>query len=228
MTEKDYKPRSHHAGATCHHPKPLFANGRERKFCFECVPKPEPKPRKPYELKNAAHSKCARDNCGKSFAPRAKQQRFCSPECHNAHNNDSRYLRLRNAMGRNCLWCKAAYVPEVGLRQKCYCTDACRLAAIRARRSDNTHRRRAKKFGCSYEPVSKRRVFERDGWRCQLCGVKTPKAKSGTHEDNAPELDHIVPLAARGEHSYRNTQCACRKCNLLKSDKPLGQMLLIG
>jgi 5-methylcytosine-specific restriction endonuclease McrA len=85
-------------------------------------------------------------------------------------------------------------------------------------RSDSTHRRRAKKFGCSYEPVSKRKVFERDGWKCQICGISTPEAKRGTIDDDAPELDHIIPLAKRGDHSYRNTQCACRRCNLLKSD----------
>ena len=216
-----HKRRSHHAGATCSHPKPLFSNGRERKFCFDCAPKPEPKPpkpRKPYQLRDAAERTCARNGCSTTFAPKAMQQRFCSPECHNTHNNESRYQRVRSAMGRECNWCKTAYVPEVDLRQKHYCSEGCRLAAFRARRSDCTHRRRAKKFGCFYEPVSKRKVFERDGWKCQLCGIATPAAKRGTQDDDAPELDHIVPLAKGGEHSYGNTQCACRRCNGLKSD----------
>lgn len=70
-------------------------------------------------------------------------------------------------------------------------------------------------------------VLERDGWRCHICGVNTPKRLRGTYADNAPELDHIIPLAAGGEHSRRNTACACRKCNIKKSDRPLGQLLLI-
>lgn len=70
-------------------------------------------------------------------------------------------------------------------------------------------------------------VLERDKWRCHICGCKTPKRLRGTYEANAPELDHIVPLAAGGEHSRRNTACACRKCNIAKSDKPLGQMRLV-
>lgn len=208
----------HQAGATCPHPKPLFSNGRERKFCFSCSPKPEPKPRKAYALKSAGERICKRAGCGTSFTPKAAQQRFCSTVCQSAHNSESRYRGVRSKMGRDCRWCKTAYVPEVGLRQKYYCGEACRLAALRAMRSDSTHRRRAKKFGCSYEPVSKRKVFERDGWKCQICGISTPEAKRGTIDDDAPELDHIIPLAKRGDHSYRNTQCACRRCNLLKSD----------
>ena len=224
MTGQDHKRRSHHAGSTCPHPKPLFSNGRERKFCFDCAPKPESRPRKPYQLRDAAERACARIGCGRSFAPKARQQRFCSPDCHNSYNNESRYQRVRAAMGRECHWCKAPYVPEVGLRQKHYCAEECRLAAFRASRSDCTHRRRAKKFGCLYEPVSKRKVFERDGWRCQLCGISTPAAKQGTQDADAPELDHIVPLSKGGEHSYRNTQCACRQCNGAKSDKPIEEI----
>lgn len=90
------------------------------------------------------------------------------------------------------------------------------------------HRERAKRYGVPYEPVNPIAVFDRDGWRCQLCKVKTPKRLRGTFEPNAPELDHIVPMSAGGEHSYRNTQCSCRKCNIAKSSTPRGQMRLFG
>ncbi|CAN7187248.1 HNH endonuclease [Acidovorax sp. LjRoot117] len=80
----------------------------------------------------------------------------------------------------------------------------------------------------SVEAVNPIKVFDRDKWRCQLCNRKTPKAKRGSYDDDAPELDHIVPLSKGGAHSYLNTQCACRACNSKKSDRPLGQMLLIG
>jgi 5-methylcytosine-specific restriction endonuclease McrA len=82
--------------------------------------------------------------------------------------------------------------------------------------------------GVHYEQVDPFKVFDRDKWQCQLCGVKTPKVKRGTNDSNAPELDHILPIAKGGAHTYLNTQCACRKCNMKKSDKPMGQMLMIG
>lgn len=68
-------------------------------------------------------------------------------------------------------------------------------------------------------------VFERDGWRCQICGVSTPQRLRGSFKPNAPEIDHIVALSLGGEHSKANTQCACRRCNGAKSNgRPVGQM----
>lgn len=66
-------------------------------------------------------------------------------------------------------------------------------------------------------------VLRRDGWKCHICGRKTPERYRGTYRDDAPELDHIVPLAKGGEHSKANTACACRACNIAKSDRILGQ-----
>lgn len=82
--------------------------------------------------------------------------------------------------------------------------------------------------GDAYERVDPIKVLARDKWTCQLCGIKTPMKLRGTHKDNAPEVDHIIPLSKGGSHTYANLQCACRKCNQLKSDKPLGQQLLFG
>lgn len=86
---------------------------------------------------------------------------------------------------------------------------------------------KARKRAATVESVSPARVFERDGWMCHLCGGKTLKDKRGTYHPKAPELDHIVPLSKGGEHSYRNTACAHRKCNAAKSDKIMGQPSLL-
>src|SRR5690606_1024132 len=86
--------------------------------------------------------------------------------------------------------------------------------------------RRAVERGVTAERFDPFEIFERDKWRCHICSTKTPKSLRGTYEDNAPELDHIVPLAAGGEHTRRNTACSCRKCNIEKADKPLGQLRL--
>lgn len=98
------------------------------------------------------------------------------------------------------------------------------------RQSKNTARlaRKMRERAASVEAVNPIAVLSRDKWRCQLCGVKTPKALRGTSKPNAPELDHIIPISKGGEHSYRNTQCACRACNAVKGDRPLGQMRLFG
>ena len=74
--------------------------------------------------------------------------------------------------------------------------------------------------------VRERDVFVRDRWRCQLCGCCTPQHMRGTHADNAPEIDHIVPLAQGGPHTMDNVQCACRRCNHDKGSKWRGQRRL--
>lgn len=110
-----------------------------------------------------------------------------------------------------------------------YCSDSCIKQSDGYRRSKAAWRkaRKARQRGATVERVDAIRVFERDGWRCHLCGRRTPKGARGTYRPNAPELDHIVPLSKGGTHSYVNTACACRECNLRKSDRVIGQPSLL-
>jgi 5-methylcytosine-specific restriction endonuclease McrA len=66
-------------------------------------------------------------------------------------------------------------------------------------------------------------VFERDGWRCQMCGEHTPRRSMGSCEPCAPELDHRVPISKGGGHLWANVQCLCRACNGRK-----GASLIVG
>ena len=81
-------------------------------------------------------------------------------------------------------------------------------------------KRKALERGASVaEPINPDFILERDKYRCYICGIKTPKKLRGTYEDNAPEVDHIIPLSKGGLHVESNLRCACRKCNGLKSDR---------
>ncbi len=62
------------------------------------------------------------------------------------------------------------------------------------------------------EAVDPRVVFERDKGICGICGEPV--------EMTSPwEVDHIVPIAKRGQHSYANVQLAHRRCNRAKGAK---------
>ena len=98
----------------------------------------------------------------------------------------------------------------------------------RIRKQGKEYRKALKRGANGGENVDPLKVFARDKWRCTLCGVKTPIELRGTLKPNAPELDHILPVSKGGTHTYTNTQCACRRCNSTKADKPLGQMLMFG
>jgi 5-methylcytosine-specific restriction endonuclease McrA len=106
-----------------------------------------------------------------------------------------------------------------------FCSESCRKRGKSLLRRKSKLKRKFRIKSQKAEIVNPIKVFSRDHWICQLCGVKTPKKLRGTWFDNAPELDHIIPLSKGGSHLYSNTQCLCRKCNQEKSDKLLGQLV---
>lgn len=197
--------------ARCEHPKPRLKNGRERAQCFGCKPKIVSK-------QAPSRSKvCAA--CGSPFTAKLESARFCGQKCRNKVNARRIQERRRDGSPRPCRWCAKVYVPEYGSLRRSYCSIECRDASKRKLRGGSTNRRRATKFGCAYEPIRKRDVFERDGWRCYICGRETPKSLSGTKEPNAPELEHVVPLSKGGGHVLENVRCACMACNRAKGSR---------
>lgn len=101
------------------------------------------------------------------------------------------------------------------------CSDRCKARLANSRR-------RAVERSAFVENVSRRKIYERDGWRCQLCRKPVARDEVVPHP-LAPVLDHIIPLAKGGTHEPANTQCAHFLCNSLKGDRGGGeQLLLIG
>lgn len=119
------------------------------------------------------------------------------------------------------------YTPHLGHTilnvVRSYCSRQCQK-----RSSDRVkaRARRAKVKGALVSSVNYNKVFERDAWRCGLCGRKTNKNKRGTQHSLAPVVDHIIPLSKGGEHTYRNVQCACHECNSVKGADIVGQLRL--
>lgn len=107
-----------------------------------------------------------------------------------------------------------------------YC-EQCSTKRRQAHKRASRLARKAAERAATVEVFDPLDVLERDGWRCHICGCRTPKRLRGTYAPNAPELDHIISLADGGEHSPRNTACACRKCNGLKGRRSFGQLRLV-
>lgn len=106
-------------------------------------------------------------------------------------------------------------------RRSRYCED-CSDQADRLWREQNPDkvwkigaRRRARERAAFVEDVDRAVVFARDDWTCQIC--MEPLDRDAVHpEALSPTVDHVVPLARGGEHSYANVQAAHFRCNLLK------------
>ena len=106
------------------------------------------------------------------------------------------------------------------------CSDERERVQRRAQKSLRRARVRAGKVvGIPVDPIF---IFNRDGWRCHLCGGLTKQHLRGTTKAKAPELDHIIPLANGGDHTPANLACSCRHCNIKKGAQTRGQPSLFG
>lgn len=106
------------------------------------------------------------------------------------------------------------------------CASSVRKEQKRKHRRIGKSARRARIRNAPMDRIDPIEVFERDKWKCHLCGRHTPKRLRGSIEDAAPELDHVIPLALGGSHTLANVACACRACNGRKGAKALGQLKL--
>lgn len=162
--------------------------------------------------------------CGTWFEQN-RTSRYCSDDCIKAKERNWHHLNApqrskRDHTARQCKECGEAFAPEYGNQRRAFCSQGCLVRNVRRTRRK---KERARNRTLQVESVDVLKVFDRDGWRCQFCKVKTPRSLRGTTKSNAPELDHIQPLSKGGSHTYQNVQCLCRKCNGLKGAMPKGQ-----
>lgn len=118
-------------------------------------------------------------------------------------------------------WVALNFVTKNAKEQRCRpCQYAHRLA-----NHGHGPRARCKLAGIPYEPINPLVVYERDKGHCQLCGTHTPWTLRGSHQSNAPEIDHVWPIAFVRDgvkspgHVLSNLQLSCRKCNLEKGSR---------
>lgn len=104
-----------------------------------------------------------------------------------------------------CAWCgESMTVPTGNVAH--YCSRRCARKANKAGRS---------KFMIS--PVARLRIYERDGFECQICHEPTePDAEPGS--DWYPTLDHVIPRSQGGSDDPSNLRTAHHWCNAVRGD----------
>jgi len=148
---------------------------------------------------------------------------YCSGKCYHLATHKPKHLSKTQC----CRVCGTTIIIEGrghGTSGRVYCSKKCsRKASRRIERANGTHRvscaRRAKRLReATIEMINPFKVFERDGWTCWLCGVGC--VRGAEHPDSmAATVDHVIPLAKGGEHSYANVRCAHFICNSRKRDR---------
>ena len=208
--------------------EPGVASGTTRRFCGD----------KCRSRKQPAVASCA--HCGVSFE-RIRARQSCSTECalalkraHDRAYNATRPGSDWDRSERPCPHCGCTFTPTyVG---QVYHDQACGRRASRKRervsgsRHSDIHRSRAKRYGREYELITPAKVFDRDGWVCQICFKRVLKNKKAPHPQS-PTLDHIIPMSRPGgDHVYANVRLAHFWCNSKRGvgDDSPAQLLLFG
>ena len=126
------------------------------------------------------------------------------------------------------------YVESCGLkmaRDGGVCSIECRRIKLnrawreskKPRGVNDNDRHRAKKYGCAYDPsITLKKLVERDGLRCAICGGMCDwddRTWNGNCGPTYPSKDHIIPLAKGGTHTWDNMQVAHVICNSRKGDR---------
>lgn len=192
--------------------------GYYRRYCSrKCSRRAEHNKRNEQRASNTPTGICPQ--CGEEFKRHRKKGTYCSQAC---------YLESLKAKEQTsvCPVCGQEFVQK-GCKLK-YCSPLCaNKAQAEVYRRNSITRRALRKTNGRIEKIIPKEIFERDGWKCQLCGKKVSKrlykTKGTKRYPNAPSIDHIIPISKGGEHISSNVQCACYLCNCKKSNKTIGQ-----
>ena len=109
-----------------------------------------------------------------------------------------------------------------GYNSKTYCSEKCQKRYFNRGRSEKRHKKlMAREHDTD---ISLEKLFKRDGGVCYIC-KKACDWRDGEWRDGTfiagptyPSIDHVIPVAKGGTHTWSNVKLACRECNWMKSD----------
>lgn len=153
------------------------------------------------------HAHC--NHCGADLNGKAGQ-RFCNEQCERrerAYPGSARYFA-----GRKCEYCEDS-IPIGARYNKRHCTNRCTVLA-------NQIVRRARRAGRPVERISRRKIFDRDGWICHICREPVDPALVDPDPMSA-SLDHLIPFCdpASPGHVAVNVALTHWQCNVAKNGR---------
>lgn len=88
--------------------------------------------------------------------------------------------------------------------------------------TEHSHIRKARKKKTKIEKgISKLSLKKMHGTKCYYCGKEMDFGVGAGRKFNRDmaTIEHLIPLARGGEHTFKNTVLACRHCNISKNAK---------
>lgn len=165
--------------------------------------------------------------CGQAFNAASARVKYCSTQCvssrtvaSNASKSDQYKAAKRERYVPKPLAVLECGMCGISFKSKghaLYC-QTCRTINIKTTRADCNRRRRARLVGADHERIESLSIYERDAWRCGVCGERVDAALTSPDPMSA-SLDHVIPLAHGGAHVGSNVQLAHMICNARKGDR---------
>ena len=88
--------------------------------------------------------------------------------------------------------------------------------------TEHSHRRKARKLNTVVEKgISILSLKKKHGTKCYYCGKEMDfkKGIGRKFNNDMATIEHLIPLARGGEHTFENTVLACRFCNISRGAK---------
>ena len=121
--------------------------------------------------------------------------------------------------------CKICGRPFVKEGTSVYCSEGCARKGRRIKEQKKNDKRMRRMSESEVDDITLEDLIERDGGICWLCGKPVDERDFFYREDGTfmagedyPSVDHVVPLAKGGSHTWTNVRLAHRRCNALKGD----------
>ena len=123
--------------------------------------------------------------------------------------------------------CKVCGNIFIGTKRSACCSDICKK---KYQNRQHDLRRRIKNKSNINNDISLEKLMQRDEGICKICGRQVDTEDYYYTDEgyfiageNYPSIDHIIPLAKGGTHTWNNVQLAHRHCNSIKCDNIIEQ-----
>lgn len=187
-------------------------NDRTTYCSRECYFKAKHKNAKP-KINNVIVAKnvlCA--ECGKEFQT-CRGQKYCSDRCRMIHYNTKKKDTFK-PLQFECEECGITIVALRGDKRRKFCSHCC--SRRHSDRKKETQRRyRLIENGEIDHNITLKKLIKRDNEMCYICNDKV-NVNSNSNADEYPSIDHVIPVAKGGTHTWDNVRLAHRYCNSVK------------
>jgi 5-methylcytosine-specific restriction endonuclease McrA len=151
--------------------------------------------------------------CDDPFIMDRRNAVYCSTACYRKGNQ---YRPPFEPFIKACENCGSEFTAKRSDAR--FCSTLCK------NRDAGRRRMRTAKDSFGALAYSDQEIFERDGWRCHLCGKRVSKTAPRMSPTGAT-IDHLVPRSLGGVDAPSNVATAHRQCNVNKNTRAANDQL---